>query len=150
MDSLNQNLLRDEPLNVPTNTSSELETIDQIETLIHRRRQIYDALGKFPSFGSFELAAANNKGVNKESGEGYKVYDMESLQQAWRENMSLVSKRKQSKNHWTAGLKKWLAGSWRKDGRTFFLTINDDVCLRFFYVFFNIFMYFFWLHFLGV
>eukprot|EP01130_Rhizamoeba_saxonica_P012101 TRINITY_DN5071_c0_g2_i1.p1 TRINITY_DN5071_c0_g2~~TRINITY_DN5071_c0_g2_i1.p1 ORF type:complete len:361 (-),score=67.18 TRINITY_DN5071_c0_g2_i1:119-1180(-) len=110
----------------PENSSTveDLKRIDQIEQFISRRMQIYESLGRWPSFSSFEMAANQQKGVYA-TASGYKVFNLEVLQEAWRKNMNIVSKRKQSVNHWTAGLKKWLLGSWRKDGKAFHLKLNE-------------------------
>jgi len=50
---------------------------------------------------------------------------MSDLFNAWSENMNNLTKRKKSEKHWQAGLKKWLDGQWRKDKKSFDLTLKE-------------------------
>eukprot|EP01129_Flabellula_baltica_P000449 TRINITY_DN10459_c0_g1_i1.p1 TRINITY_DN10459_c0_g1~~TRINITY_DN10459_c0_g1_i1.p1 ORF type:complete len:343 (+),score=79.90 TRINITY_DN10459_c0_g1_i1:23-1030(+) len=105
------------------NSSSDITNL--IEHYIKRKLEIYDLLGKSPSFASFELAVGNSEGVVFVPPSTYKIFDLETLHVAWVKNMNLLTKRKKSANHWQAGLKKWLNGAWRKDEKPFDLELKE-------------------------
>jgi hypothetical protein len=98
-----------------------------LEKKYKRKLALYEKLGKnCPSFASFEIAANENKGAKILPNNIYQIYNIEKLNQAWTENMALLTKRKISETHWQAGLKKWLDGQWRKDKRPFELVLKEQ------------------------